>query len=49
MVGPFSAAAAIIAKFLHATVIVVDVNDYSLEQVKNNGTDHTLNPDREAP
>ena len=45
--GPIGAAAAIIAKFRNATVIVVDINDYRLEQAKNNGADHILNPERE--
>ena len=45
--GPIGAAAAIIAKFRHATVIMVDVNDYRLEQAKSNGADHILNPNRE--
>ena len=45
--GPIGAAAAIIAKFRNARVIVADVNDYRLEKAKKNGADHTLNPEKE--
>ncbi len=45
--GPVGAAAAIIAKFRNARVIVVDVNDYRLEQALGNGADHIFNPEKE--
>ena len=44
--GPVGAAAATIAKFRNARVIVVDVNDYRLEQASRNGADHILNPEK---
>lgn len=45
--GPIGAAAAVISKFRNARVIVVDVNDYRLEQAKTNGADHVFNPTRD--
>ena len=45
--GPIGAAAAIIAKFRNAMVIVTDVNEYRLQQALRNGADHILNSDRE--
>lgn len=42
--GPIGAAAAVISKFLNAKVIIVDVNDYRLEQALKNGVDHIFNP-----
>lgn len=44
--GPIGAAAAIISKFRNAQVIVVDVNDYRLEQARKNGADYIFNPAR---
>lgn len=45
--GPIGAAAATIVKFLNGRVIIVDLNDYRLEQAKRNGADHVLNPQKD--
>ena len=45
--GPIGAAAAILAKFRNAQVIVVDVNDYRLGEALKNGADHIFNPERD--
>jgi len=45
--GPIGAAAAIISKFRNAKVVVADVNDYRLQRAKENGADHTFNPEKD--
>jgi len=45
--GPIGAAAAIIAKFTNAKVIITDINDFRLEHISKLGADHIINPIKE--
>lgn len=46
--GPIGAAAAIIAQFRNARVIVADVNEHRLELAQKNGAHHVFNPSKEG-
>jgi propanol-preferring alcohol dehydrogenase len=45
--GPIGAAAAVIVKFLNGRVIVVDPNEYRLEEARRNGADYVINPEKD--
>jgi len=45
--GPIGAAAAVIVKFLNGRVIIVDPNEYRLEESRRNGADYLINPEKD--
>jgi len=45
--GPIGAAAAVIVKFLNGRTIIVDPNEYRLEEARRTGADYVINPNKD--
>jgi len=44
--GPIGAATTVIVKFLNGRIIIVDPNEYRLEEARRNGADYVFNPEK---